>query len=63
MILNDKVICESLPTYASGAGAKSPDGKDWQTITDMSRCNDMLPFKKGDIVKLKSIYDTTAHPL
>jgi len=62
MYLNDKLICHSTPTYTP-TGAKSPDGKDWKSITSMSRCNDPVRFLKGDVVKLVSIYDTNEHPL
>jgi len=64
MVMNGKVICESTPTYGgSSGGVKAPNGKEWQTITGMSRCEDPVPFRKGDIVKLVSIYDTDLHPL
>jgi hypothetical protein len=64
MTLNDKVVCESFPTYGAVAGGrKAPNGKEWQTISGMSRCDDPWPFKKGDVIKLVSIYDTEIHPL
>ena len=65
MLLNDKVVCRSLPTYgaAPGGGTKQPDGKEWQTILEMSRCEDPVEFKKGDGIKLITYYDIDRHPL
>lgn len=64
MTLNDKVVCVSTPTYGGASGGvKAPNGKEWQTITSMSRCTDPFPFKKDDVIKLISIYDTDEHPL
>lgn len=64
MTLNNQTVCISLPTYGGAAGgAKAPNGKEWQTITSMSTCTDPFPFKKDDVIKLISIYDTDAHPL
>ncbi|TLD34863.1 hypothetical protein E2P81_ATG05028 [Venturia nashicola] len=64
MTLNDKTVCRSIPTYGGvPGGVKAPDGKEWQTITSMSPCTDPFPFKKDDVIKLVSMYDTEEHPL
>lgn len=64
MTLNGKTVCRSIPTYGGAPGGlKAPDGKEWQTITSMSQCTEPMPFKKDDVIKLLSIYDTEAHPL
>jgi len=64
MTLNDQVVCTSTPTYGGNSGGvKAPNGKEWKTITSMSRCEDPFPFKKDDIIKLVSIYDIDEHPL
>jgi hypothetical protein len=64
MTLNDKVVCTSTPTYGGASGGvKAPNGKEWQTITSMSKCEDAFPFKKDDVIKLVSIYDIDEHPL
>jgi len=57
------MVCESFPKYENIPGAKKPDGSSWQSITEMSYCDKPVKFKKGDPVKLVSLYDTTVHPL
>jgi hypothetical protein len=63
MLLNGDLACESFPKYEDIPGAKKSDGSMWQTITEMSYCDDPVAFRKGDKVTLVSIYDTTKHPL
>jgi len=63
MLLNGNIACESFPKYEDIPGAKKSDGSSWQTITEMSYCDDPVQFRKGDKVTLISIYDTTIHPL
>jgi hypothetical protein len=63
MLLEDKLVCESFPKYENLPGAKKPDGTSWQTITEMSYCDQPVKFRKNDKVVLVSNYDTTLHPL
>jgi hypothetical protein len=52
LYVNDKTICESLPTYDSQG-----------VITDMSLCPQTIHLKKGDRISIASKYDTAKHPL
>jgi len=65
LLLNDKKVCTSKATYggASTAMMATNDGKKWETISSMSACSDPIPVKRGDYLKMESVYDTAAHPL
>ncbi|KAF2401208.1 hypothetical protein EJ06DRAFT_529340 [Trichodelitschia bisporula] len=64
MLLNDKLVCDSRPTYTKQAVPGAPAGAPVaETITEMSWCLEPVKFKKGDKVKLLTIYDTLKHPL
>jgi hypothetical protein len=64
LMVNGKVVCDSRAVYG-GDGSQSvrPDGKPWETIREMTQCNEAIPIKAGDQVSLMSIYDTLLHPL
>jgi len=57
---NNKLACQSLPTYGREPGA-NPDVP--ETIISMSWCHDAIRFFKGDNLTIKSHYDVDAHPL
>jgi hypothetical protein len=62
--LNDKKVCVSNAQYnTSYTGELANNGKKWTTISKMSDCNDVIPVKKGDIIKLEAAYDEKEHPL
>jgi len=52
LMVNDKVVCTSLPQYNSKG-----------VITLMSLCPDPIPIKKGQTVKISSLYDLSKHKL
>lgn len=61
--LNGNDICNSTAIYG-GAGSKMKmDGKEWDTISEMTVCRDMIPVKRGDYLTMSAIYDTESHPL
>jgi hypothetical protein len=63
LTLNGKVVCDSHAQYGGDGGeGVAPDGRPWQTIRQMSQCTDPIPVKKGDILGLKSYYNTKLHP-
>ena len=64
LFLNNKMICHSDAIYGGKGGTLRLDnGKNWETISEMTDCNDVIKVKKGDLLKLKSIYDLKKHPL
>jgi hypothetical protein len=64
LTLNGKVICESRAIYGgSGSESVGPDGKPWQTIREMTQCTNAIPVKKGDVIRMLSVYNTNLHPL
>jgi len=52
LILNDKEICTSSAEYDASNG-----------ISSMGACDQKIPVKKGDLIKLKSVYDIAKHPM
>ena len=60
LLKNDEIVCDSKPTYGRlpGANPESPE-----TIVGMSWCYDSIRIKKGDLLTLKTFYDTDLHPL
>ena len=63
MYINDKLYCASKAIYGGPGGTVTINGKAWSTIATMTECNDPVPVKKGDIIKLEATYDTKEHPL
>jgi hypothetical protein len=62
--LNGKEICDSKAVYGGDGGeGVSPSGKPWETIRQMTQCTTPIDVKKGDVVGLKTYYDTKLHPL
>jgi hypothetical protein len=63
LYLNDKLVCESKPTYGGPQGTFHRNGTTWETISAMSLCDLAIPVKKGDYISLESVYDLVRHPL
>lgn len=62
--VNNQTVCESKAIYGGdGSSAVGPDGKAWQTIHQMTQCTQPVAVKVGDVLSVKSVYDTTLHPL
>jgi hypothetical protein len=64
LLLNDKMACISNATYGVSANGLpgNASGKEWQTITKMHECDEPIPVKKGDKIKITATYDMKAHP-
>lgn len=58
LYINDKEICTSKADYGSGAA-----GEDSSTIRSMSWCPEIINVKKGDVMRMSSLYDLKKHPL
>ena len=65
LYLNDYEVCSSNATYGGdGATATSgTGGEKWQTISEMTSCNEPIKVKKGDYIKIESQYDLEKHPV
>jgi len=63
LYLGDKLVCNSTATYGGPRGTVKVNGKDWQTISNMSECVNPVKVKKGDRLSMKSFYNTYKHPL
>jgi Stress up-regulated Nod 19 len=64
LTLNDRVICDSRAIYGGdGSSSVGPNGKPWETIREMTQCTDAIAIKKGDVISMRSVYDTSLHPL
>lgn len=64
LYLNDKPICTSVASYGGVAHATAVlGGKKWETISKMSDCTEPIDVKRGDQLKMESIYDLESHPL
>jgi hypothetical protein len=63
MYVNGKVYCKSKAIYGGPGGTIILEGKTWATIATMTECNDPIPVKKGDKLKIEATYDTKEHPL
>jgi hypothetical protein len=61
--VNDKLYCSSKAIYGGEGGEINIDGKKWATISKMTECNEPIPVKKGDKLKVQATYNTIAHPL
>jgi hypothetical protein len=57
MYINDKEVCASQAVYAKGGDNNE------ETIHHMSKCENNIPVKKGDILTMSSVYDLKTHPL
>jgi hypothetical protein len=61
---NGTIICDSRAVYGgTGSQGFAPDGRSWETIHEMTQCRDPVRLRKGDILTVVAIYDTTKHPL
>jgi hypothetical protein len=59
LIVNDKEVCASNAMYEkAGSGASNNE-----VMTQMSKCENSIPIKKGDVLTLKSVYDLKTHPM
>jgi len=56
-------VCESRATYGTGDGATVLGDKNWQTISGYTPCEYMIPFKKGDKLRMTADYDLTKYRL
>lgn len=63
LYVNGKLVCASKATYGGPGGTININGKTWETIAKMSECNEPIPVKKGDKLKLEATFDTREHPL
>ncbi|KAF1991429.1 hypothetical protein K402DRAFT_125257 [Aulographum hederae CBS 113979] len=63
LFVNDQPVCTSKATYGGEGGEMEVDGKKWETISGMGECGKSIPVKKGDSLKMSSVYDLAAHPL
>jgi hypothetical protein len=64
LFLNNRLICHSDAIYGGKGGTlKMADGRSWETISEMTDCSNVIRVKKGDLLKLKAIYDLKKHPL
>jgi hypothetical protein len=54
LYINDKLVCTSNAIYKK-------DTRDAGTIDGMSRCGEVIPVKKGDILTIESLYDLKRH--
>ena len=63
LYVNNELKCTSKAVYGGKGGKLTVDGKTWETISKMTECNDPVPVKVGDVIKVEGTYDTKAHPL
>lgn len=63
MSINGNLVCKSNATYGGAGASTIVNGKEWQTITEMSTCAGPIPVKKGDNVVIAAGFDTEKHPL
>jgi hypothetical protein len=54
MYVNNKLYCRSKALYGGPGGTVKVDGKEWATIATMTECNDPIPVKKGDKLKIEA---------
>lgn len=61
--INGKPICESKATYGGETFSSStPDGKKWETISNMAECHDPVKVLKNDKISVEAKFDVEAHP-
>jgi hypothetical protein len=63
LYLNGKEICTSNAIYGGKGGTVNIDGKKWETISEMSDCNNEVVVKKGDYLRMEAQYDMAKHPV
>jgi hypothetical protein len=63
LYVNNKLYCSSKAIYGGPGGTITINGKDWSTIATMTECNEPIPVRKGDKLKIEATYDTKEHPL
>lgn len=65
LYLNDKLVCASYAQYnpVPDFVIKNGGGKNWETISGIGECNKTIAVKRGDYLKVESVYDTILHPL
>ncbi|KAF1812280.1 hypothetical protein P152DRAFT_449551 [Eremomyces bilateralis CBS 781.70] len=63
LLVNDKEVCTSKATYGGAGGTMELDGEKWETISNMNRCPEPIPIKKGDYITMTAVYDLKLHPL
>lgn len=57
LYINGEQKCVSNAVYGKGNEINE------STLERMSECESNIPVKKGDVLKLDSVYDLKAHPL
>jgi hypothetical protein len=63
LLINGKVVCDSLAIYGEAGGVLKQGGKTWATLTSMAECmSKPVKFSKGDVINLVSNYDLEKHP-
>lgn len=60
LTVNNKSLCESKAIYGGKSGTS--ENGNWQTLSDMSMCKELIPVKKGDTLSVVAKYDLLAHP-
>jgi hypothetical protein len=64
LMVNGAVVCDSRAIYGgTGSNAIGPDGRPWEIINEITQCTEPTPVNFGNFLTIKSIYDTTLHPL
>ncbi|KAF1817145.1 hypothetical protein P152DRAFT_9558 [Eremomyces bilateralis CBS 781.70] len=63
LLVNDKEVCTSKATYGGASGTMELNGEKWETISNMTRCAEPIPVKKGDYITMTAVYDLKLHPL
>ncbi|KAF1983078.1 hypothetical protein K402DRAFT_424087 [Aulographum hederae CBS 113979] len=59
---NGKNICTSKAIYGGPKHTTVIDGKKWETIGEMTSCEDAVEVKPGDTLAVTASYDLDAHP-
>jgi hypothetical protein len=63
LLINGKVVCDSLAVYGEAGGVLESGGKTWKTLTSMAECmNKPVKFTKGDVMNIVSNYDLVQYP-
>jgi hypothetical protein len=62
MVVNGKEACSSNAVYGGTGATLIVDGKEWQTITQMTECAGPIQIKQGDKIQVVAAYDTITHP-
>jgi hypothetical protein len=59
-MVNENAVCESKAIY--GTKSKTENGTEWTTISKMTNCEQPIPVKKGDLIKMEVKFDEVNHP-